>query len=152
MAFSNQSDAGRSSLNRYLRAGLFAGLIAAAINILIYLALVFFGGHDWAVMIVLSILLASLLPNLIAALAYFLLSKYTIIAFPVLVVGVVAFVLISILPHLGVGPAPSPALSQLPAGFELITVPLHIIFGLSAILIMPRLLSKNTNQTEQTIN
>lgn len=126
----------------FLRAGIIAGVAAAGINILIYLSLVFFGGHNWTWMIVLSILFASLLPNLLAALAYFVLSRLTKFAFPLLVAGVVGFVLVSILPHLGIGPAPSPALSQLPAGFDLITVPLHIIFGLSAILIMPRLATK----------
>jgi hypothetical protein len=31
-------------------------------------------------------------------------------------------------------------LAALPEGFELVTVPLHIVFGLTAVLIMPRLI------------
>ena len=129
-------------ISLFLKAGGLAGLIAAGLNILIYIGLVLFGGHQWEFLIVISILIASLLPNLLAGLAYFGVYRLDKWAVPILTIGVTAFVLISILPHFGIGPAPSPALSMLPAGFDRITVPLHIVFGLSAILIMPRLVVK----------
>ncbi len=125
-----------------LHAALMAGAAAAIVNILIYLIMIAVGGHDWSVMIMVSILMASLLPNLIAAVAYYGLSRLTDKARPILTIGVAAFVLISILPHLGIGPAPSPALAALPEGFDLLTVPLHIVFGLTAVTVMPWLASK----------
>ena len=133
----------------FLKAGLYAGLVAAALNILIYLVITMLGGYAWALVIVISILVASLLPNLLAALAYFGLSYVTDKARLLLTVGVIVFVLISVLPHLGVGPAPSPALSMLPEGFDIITVPLHIVFGLTAIFVMPRLLTRTSSPLEE---
>ena len=142
MNTTNMSDK-KPGVSDYLKAGLLAGAIAATVNILIYLALVLFGGPDWVTVIIVSILIASVLPNFLASLAYYGLSRLTKKwAYPLLVLGVLAFVLISILPHLGIGPAPSSALSLLPEGFDLVTVPLHIVFGLSAILIVPKLISK----------
>ena len=125
------------------RAGLAAGAAAAVVNIIIYLIMIGVGGHEWSVMIMGSILIASLLPNLIAALAYYGLARLTAKARLLLTIGVAAFVLISILPHLGIGPAPSPALAALPEGFDLLTVPLHLVFGATAVFIMPWLAARN---------
>ena len=122
-----------------LRAGFLSGLVASSINLLIYCFLILKGGHALDSTIILSIFVASLLPNLLAAFAYLGLSNLTTRALLLTRTGVVVFVLTSILPHLGIGPAPSPALSLLPEGFDLITVPLHIVFGLTAIVIMPKL-------------
>jgi hypothetical protein len=129
----------------YLKAGLIAGLAAAVLNIIIYSVLVIIGGHEWAVVVAGSILVASVLPNVLAALVFFGLSKITTgYARPLLAVGVVLFVLVSILPHLGIGPAPSPALAALPEGFDLVTVPLHIVFGLTAVFfLVPWLVNRN---------
>ena len=133
------------SLINFLKAGTYAGLAAAILNILIYLTIIFIGGYEWNAIIVISILVASLLPNLLAALAYLALSYFTDKARPLLTMAVVVFVLISILPHLGIGPAPSPALSLLPEGFDIVTVPLHIVFGLTAIFVMPRLVARDAD-------
>jgi hypothetical protein len=132
-----------SGIQRYLKAGLIAGLAAAIVNIIIYSGLVGLGGHDWVIVVAVSILAASLLPNLLAALVYVVLSRLTQYARPLLTIAVTAFVLVSILPHLGIGPAPSPALAALPERFDLVTVPLHIVFGLTAVFIMPWLVKKN---------
>jgi hypothetical protein len=129
-------------IHTYLKAGLLAGGAAALLNILIYLVIMRAGGHGFSGLIIGSILVASLLPNLLAALAYLVLSRLTRFSRPVLTLGITAFVLISILPHLGIGPAPSPALAALPDGFDLITIPLHIVFGLTAVFIMPWLVDK----------
>lgn len=127
---------------RYLAAGLLAGLAAALLNILIYLVMISAGGHEWSPLIAGSILVASLLPNLVAAAAYFLLVRLVRPARLVLTVGITVFVLVSTLPHLGIGPAPSPALAALPEGFDLLTVPLHLVFGLTGIVFMPRLVER----------
>ncbi len=126
-----------AGLGRYLRAGLIAGAAAAVLNIILYFVIIRIGGHQGDVLTVVSISVASLLPNLIAALAYFGLARITRWARPLLSLGVVVFVLVSVLPHLGIGPPPSPALDALPEGFDLVTIPLHIVFGLTAIFVMP---------------
>jgi hypothetical protein len=105
--------------SRHLIAGLIAGLVAA------------------------SILIASFLQNLVAAIAYYFLQKITRHARTILAWGVSAFVILSVLPHLGIGPAPSPALAALPVGFDLVTVPLHLVFGLTAVLWIPRFVNRH---------
>ena len=131
------------SLAKYLIAGLIAGLISAVLNNIIYLIMISVEGYDWLPVIAVSILLASFLPNIVAALLYFLLSAINRRARLILTFGIVAFVLISVLPHLGIGPAPSPALAALPEGFDLVTIPLHLVFGLTAIFLMPWLVAKD---------
>ena len=126
----------------YLKAGLLAGLVAAILNNISYLIMTVIGGFTWLPVIAVSILVASFLPNLVAAVAYFTLSLFTKYAYLLLAVGVILFVLTSVLPHLGIGPAPSPALAALPEGFDLVTVPLHIVFGLTAISLMPWLVKR----------
>lgn len=131
-----------SDMPRFLKAGLIAGLVSAVLNNIIYLIMIAVGDHRWMPVIAVSILVASFLPSLLASIAYFLLSRFTQRAWLIMTMGIVAFVLISILPHLGVGPAPSPALAALPEGFDLVTVPLHIVFGLAAIFLMPWLVAR----------
>jgi hypothetical protein len=138
----NGSPNARSGV-RFLWAGLLAGLVAAVVNIIVYLVMINAGGYAWAFVVAFSILIASLLPNLLAAALYFILTRLTPRwAWPLLAVGVVLFVLVSVLPHLGIGPAPSPALAALPEGFDLVTVPLHVVFGLTAITVMPWLVTR----------
>jgi hypothetical protein len=126
-----------AGIGRHLAAGLLAGTAALILNNIIYLIMTAIGGFDWDLLTAASIVLASLLPNLIAALAFFGLTRFTQRARLLLTVGVIAFVLVSVLPHLGIGPPPSPALEALPDGFDLVTIPLHIVFGLTAIVIIP---------------
>ncbi len=133
-------------VSHYLKAGLMAGVAAALINVVIYLIVIAIGGHQWAVPVVGSILVASFLPNLIAALGYFGLSRFTNKARLILTVAVLLFVLISLLPHLGIGPAPSPALDALPEGFDLVTIPLHLVFGLTAVTLMPWLVRDRSSR------
>ena len=124
-------------IGRYLRAGLIAGTVAVVVNIIIYVVLMALNGSSTEAIVFGSIVIASLLPNLLAATVYFGLNHFAPRPRLILTIGVIIFVLISVLPHLGIGPAPSSALSALPEGFDIITVPLHIIFGLTAITIMP---------------
>jgi hypothetical protein len=131
----NRSQA--AGIGRHLAAGLLAGTAAFILNNIIYLIMTAIGGFDWDLLTAASIVLASLLPNLIAALVFFGLTRFTKRARLLLTVGVIVFVLVSVLPHLGIGPPPSPALEALPDGFDLVTIPLHIVFGLTAIVIIP---------------
>jgi len=130
---------------KYMKAGLLAGLVAAVLNNLLYIIIINIVGKTWVLAVAVSILVASLIPNLLAALLYFGLSRLTHRARHILTIAVGIFVLISILPHLGIGPAPSSALEVLPEGFELVTIPLHIVFGLTAITLIPWLAAKNEN-------
>lgn len=131
-----------SSILKYLKAGLIAGLVSAVLNNVIYFIMIAVGGYEWVPVITVSIMVASFLPNLLASVAYFILSRFTSRAWLIMTIGIAAFVLISVLPHLGIGPAPSPALAALPEGFDLVTVPLHIVFGLAAIFLLPWLVAK----------
>lgn len=133
-------------LTSYLKAGLLAGLVSAILNNIIYFIMITAGGFGWVLVIAISILVASFLPNILASIAFWGLSKITHLARLILTIGIVVFVLISVLPHLGIGPAPSPALAALPEGFDLVTVPLHLVFGLTAIFLMPWIVSKNTDR------
>lgn len=133
-----------STLTSYLKAGVIAGIVSAVLNNIIYLIMITVGGYEWVFMIAVSILVASFLPNILASIALWGLSKITHLARPILTIGIVVFVLISVLPHLGIGPAPSPALAALPEGFDLVTVPLHLVFGLTAIVLIPWLVAKDT--------
>ena len=132
-----------AGIGRYIAAGLLAGTAAFILNNIIYLIMTAIGGFSWDFLTAASIVLASLLPNLLAALAFFGLSRFTGRARLLLTVGVIVFVLVSVLPHLGIGPPPSPALETLPDGFDLVTIPLHIVFGLTAILIIPWWVERN---------
>lgn len=131
-------------LSAYLRAGMLAGIGAALLNVVIYTIMVFASEYDMEPVVAGSIVAASLLPNLLAAVVYFFLRRFISPARLVLTAGILIFVLVSILPHLGIGPAPSPALSVLPEGFDLFTVPLHLVFGLSGIFLMPWLIERES--------
>ena len=133
----------KSGISKYLKAGLLAGLASAILNNVIYIVMIGIGGYDWVMIVAVSILMASFLPNLLASILYFILSRVTQKARLILTIGVVTFVIVSILPHLGIGPAPSPALTALPEGFDQVTIPLHFVFGLSAIFLMPWLVAKD---------
>ena len=141
---SNMKDNGTFSL--YLKAGLAAGSAAALVNILIYLLLTAFGGHHWSILILGSVFVASFVPNLLAAAIYAILSRLVRPARTVLSVGIALFVLVSILPHLGIGPAPSGALAALPDGFDLLTIPLHLVFGLTALFLMPWIVARGQGE------
>lgn len=131
------------SISKYIKAGLIAGSVSAILNNLIYIIMIIVGGYDWVSIIAISILIASFLPNLVASIAYFKLSRVTHRARLNLTIGIIAFVLISVLPHLGIGPAPTPAMEALPEGFDLVTVPIHMVFGLTAISLMPWLVTRD---------
>jgi hypothetical protein len=134
-------------VGRYVGAGLLAGAAAAILNNIIYLIMIALGGFGWDPLTAVSIVIASLLPNLLAALAFFGLSRFTRRARLLVTIGVIVFILVSVLPHLGIGPPPSPALEALPDGFDLVTIPLHIVFGLTAILLLPWVVERSQVDT-----
>lgn len=80
---------------KYLNSGLIAGLISAVLNNVLYIALIVAGGYDWVLVVAVSVLVASLLPNILASIAYFLLTQLTQKAWRILAIGVVVFVLFS---------------------------------------------------------
>ncbi|HSH03646.1 MAG TPA: hypothetical protein VLL52_14090 [Anaerolineae bacterium] len=131
-------------LKKYLQAGLLAASAAALLNLTIYLTMMLTTNNPIDPLTLGSILIASFLPNLIATLALFTLTRWLPIphARPLYTLGITLLVLSSILPHLGIGPAPSPALAALPPGFNLMTIPLHLIGGLFAIFVIPYLLNR----------
>lgn len=126
-----------AGLSRYVKAGLLAAGVSAIINVITYLIMINAGGYGWELMIVASVMVASLIPSLLGAAALFGLTRFTDYARSIYSLGVIALILVSVLPHLGIGPAPSPALAALPEGFDLMTIPLHVTAGLVAIFVIP---------------
>ena len=133
-----------AAIRHFLRAGLIAGFVAAIINIAIYSIMMAANGMATELIVFGSILVASFLPNLLSALLYALLMRNVPRPRVFLTSAVIIFVFISILPHLGIGPAPTSALTALPEGFDVLTVPLHIVFGMTAVTILPALVPDST--------
>lgn len=131
-----------AGIGRYVRAGLLASVVAAIVNVITYLIMINVGGHSWEMMVVVSVMAASLIPSLLGAAVLFGLTRFTDWAWPLYSVAIVVLILVSVLPHLGIGPAPSPALGALPEGFDLMTIPLHITAGLVAIFLIPWLATR----------
>ena len=132
----------RAKFGNYVRAGLLASVVAAIANVITYLIMIVVGGHSWEMMVVVSVMAASLIPSLLGATVLYGLSRFTDWAWPIYSAAIVVLILVSVLPHLGIGPAPSPALGALPEGFDLMTIPLHITAGLVAIFLIPWLVTQ----------
>jgi hypothetical protein len=132
----------KSPFSRYLIAGLQTGLAAVGINVVIYLIMIAVGGHSFSVLIIGSIIVASFLPCLLGAVALFLLDRFVPRARLIFTLGVIIVIGASVLPHLGIGPPPSPALGALPEGFDLLTIPLHLVAGLLIVFLLPRRLTQ----------
>ena len=131
-----------AGLGTYVKAGLVASVVAAVINVITYLIMINLGGYNWEMMVVVSVMAASLIPSLLGAAVLFRLTRFTDWAWPVYSVAIVVLILTSVLPHLGIGPAPSPALAALPENFDLMTIPLHVTAGLVAIFLIPWLVAR----------
>ena len=72
-----QQRAQTTGMGRYLAASLVAGAAAAILNNLIYLIMIAFVDSEWDLLTVVSITIASLLPNLLAGLLFWFLARFT---------------------------------------------------------------------------
>jgi len=121
---------------RFLLGGLIAGLISAALNNIYSVAHA--GLTDFSIPDVIhfgSITGASIVPTTIGALCYFGLSRFTSKATLIFIIVASVFTLLSCFgPLQGELPDGSPA----PDGWIGLTLPMHIIAGLVAVLFIPK--------------
>jgi len=119
---------------RLLLGGSVAGIIAAIINNLYHLIYSFVSGHGFTSLINFgSITLGSVVPAIIAAICYFILSRFTYKATRIFVI---ITLLLTVLTFAGV------LKSEFPDGFIRLIIPMHIVAGLSIAFIIPRFVRK----------
>jgi hypothetical protein len=120
---------------RYVLGGALAAALAAAVNLAWRRAFPGMTGHALPDLIdPASVVLASVLSVLLAAGVYLLLSRGFTIATPLYVFGCLLTAAVScIAPFTPVLPDGSPV----PPGFPLLTVPMHVIAGLMAAIVIP---------------
>lgn len=132
MATTINSTASKPAFTGYLIGGLVAGVITAVLNNLwnfIYPAI---GGVSVPEVINLgSVTMMSMVPLLIAAVGYFVLSRFLPNATPIFQGLTIVLALLSLF---GTFNPPMPV----PAGFAGLSAPMHVIAGLVGALVIPR--------------
>jgi hypothetical protein len=121
---------------RFLSAGIIAGGGAALFNNLynsVYTSVTMFSIPE--IINPISILFASVIPLVVAAIVFFGLTKYSSKAYLIFAVGTALFSLLSIIGPLG---TQLPDGRLIPAGFAALTIPMHFIAGLCAVVIIPQ--------------
>lgn len=132
MTTTAKSSVSKPGFMGYLTGGVVAGVITAILNNLwnfIYPAI---GGVSVPDVInVGSVTMMSIAPLLIAAVGYFVLSRFVDNATPIFQIGTVVLALLSLF---GTFNPPMPV----PDGFAALSAPMHIIAGLVGALVIPR--------------
>ena len=127
---------GRPLLRRFLRGGAVAGLAGALVNSIYFVAYGSATGFEGAEPTLGSVVLSSLFPPVLAALGYGVLSRLTKHATLVFVLLTCAITLATF--HSVFSTAlPNGALK--PAGFDALVMPMHVVVGGLAALIIPRI-------------
>jgi len=123
-----------------LRSALIAIIISIVLNNLWYLILTKGAGYEGGPVNFLSITMGSTVPLVIAALIFFGLSKLTAKYRTIYLVGAIILTLLSLY---GSFQPQLPDGSPTPAGFALLTVPMHLIAGTIAIYLIPKTQTKH---------
>lgn len=129
----NHAPTTAAPFRKYLTAGLQTGLATAVIANLVALVVGQLAQVSFAEITLLSVTLASIIPNLIGGALYYGLTRWT--ARPALIYSIIvaaAAVLDSVMAEVA-PPAP---------GFGVMAHPLHLAVALTAILLMPRLVRR----------
>jgi hypothetical protein len=113
-----------------LLAGLIAGIASAVINNLYHALYVSATGNTFPELSLISIALVSLIPSVLGGLVYYALTRFTPRARLVFTVLGLAFAVLTIAPQF---------VQPLHPGFGWAIAPLHLIAGVSAVLLIPRL-------------
>lgn len=129
----------RPTLPGALLAAAGAGLIAALLNNAYGALFGLLTGNSHPLINVVSVSLASLIPMLVAGLAFFILHRLTARAAVLYALGAGVLAALSLAGPLA-GPLPDG--SQPPAFFAALTLPMHLIAGLVAIFGLPRLVRR----------
>jgi Family of unknown function (DUF6069) len=132
MATTTNSTVSKPAFTGYLIGGAVAGVITAVLNNLWNLIYPAIGGVSVPEVINLeSVTMMSIVPLLIAAVGYFVLSRFTSNATPIFQGITIVLALLSLA---GTFSPPMPV----PAGFAGLSAPMHIIAGLVGALVIPR--------------
>ena len=124
------------TLVAFLRGGAIAGTASAAVNGLYFAAYRIITGIQVTATSFGSIAVSSLLPTLLGALGYFALSRFSSRA-TVLFVAVTT--LITVGSFAGVLQDSLPGGAPKPPGFDALVMPMHVVVGAMAALLLPRL-------------
>jgi hypothetical protein len=131
----------RPSLVKILTAALIAGLGAAVLNNVYGAAFTAATGNSLELIGPVSITLASLIPMLVAGVAYYVLARFVPSrANLIFVAGSLLLAALSLAGPLTIGQLPDG--STTPAFFLALTLPMHVIAGLVAALGLPRLVNR----------
>lgn len=124
------------SLKKYLLAGLFAGIIAAVLNNIYHTVYTAITGVEAPVVInYVTVTFASIIPLVLAAWAYYVLSRNTKHPTLIFIIITIFLALVSsnlmAIPHL-------PDRTPVPEGFMGLALPMHYIAGAVAAIFIPR--------------
>ena len=124
-------------IGRYLLGGLVAGIAAAVVNVGWYFVMKAAAGYDHPLHPTAgSAVVSSLVPCVLGSLFYYLLARFTAKATLIYSVVVAAIILASFIPAFFVRTLPEG--DPKPANFDLVVIPMHVMVGLAAVLITPR--------------
>jgi hypothetical protein len=145
---SSNSSPGPIGLRCGVSAGAAAGLLSALINGAYFAAHLIFSGSSFAEPSWLSVTLSSFFPSVLGGAGYALLSRFTRRARPLFVAITSAIVILS---FESVFRDTLPDGSVKPPGFDLLVMPMHVVVGLVAILLVPRLSRSRAQQARGPI-
>src|SRR5688500_11760077 len=120
-----------------------AGLLSALFNDLSFALYLGFSGSSFAEPSWLSVTLSSFFPSVLAGAGYALLSRFSAHARRLFVAVTSAIVILSFESAFR---DTLPDGSAKPAGFDLLVMPMHVVVGLVAILLVPRLSRSRAHQ------
>ena len=122
-------------LPKYIVGGVIAGLIVVVLNILWYFLYETFTGIPPAPIItVTGILFSSLIPPILAGVAYWFVSKKFKMGTVVFTIGTAVLVLLSCIPlFMDTLPGSIP----IPLGFKTLALPMHLIAGIVTLIAIP---------------
>lgn len=117
-------------VSRALTGGLIAGVVSAVIGNLYHALYVGITGNTFPELSLLSITLASISPSVLGALVYYALNRISRHAQTIFTVLGLTFAVLSIVPQF---------IQPLHPGFGWAITPLHLIAGVTAVVLIPRL-------------
>lgn len=127
-----QTKTATPAIGRTLLGGLVAGLSAALISIIFYYSyLALSSAAAYSEVNIVSITIASVIPNLIGAIGYWVLMRFMPGMGALFVAGGLLLGVLSSIPNFVAAPYPNP-------GFAIATVPLHLFAAIACVVIIPR--------------
>jgi hypothetical protein len=124
-------------------AGAAAGLLSALINNVYFAVYLGFSGSSFGEPSWLSVTLSSFFPSVLGGAGYAVLSRFSARARPLFAAVTSAIVILS---FESVFRDTLPDGSAKPAFFDLLVMPMHVVVGLAAILLVPRLSRSRSDQ------